>query len=107
MALNYVEAASDIHLDVQRVPYQKLTAIEGGEKSAVIRARIEAARERQQARFAKLDKPGPLVNGDMGSASAAFEPRRMKRCAALLPDRRGLNVQVARASRARLCARWT
>ena len=58
----------DIHLEVQRVPYQKLTAIEGGEKSAVIRARIEAARDRQQARFEKLGKSGLLANGDMGPA---------------------------------------
>ena len=59
---------NDIHLDVQRMPYQKLTAIEGGVKSAVIRDRIEAARERQQARFTKLGKPGLLANGDMGPA---------------------------------------
>jgi len=44
-----VDGRIDIHLDVQRMPYQKLTAIEGGEKSAVIRARIEAARERWAA----------------------------------------------------------
>ena len=58
----------DIHLEVQRVPYQKLTAMEGGETSASIRARIEAARQRQHARFAKLDKPGMIANGDMGPA---------------------------------------
>jgi magnesium chelatase family protein len=58
----------DIRVDVQRVPYQELTAMDGGENSASIRTRIEAARERQQARFAKLDKPDLLANGDMGHA---------------------------------------
>ncbi|KKL22399.1 hypothetical protein LCGC14_2435820, partial [marine sediment metagenome] len=45
----------DIHLDVLRVPYQKLTALESSERSAAIRARIEAARVRQQERFARQD----------------------------------------------------
>jgi magnesium chelatase family protein len=35
---------------------------------AEIRARVEAAREVQAARFAALDKAGILVNGDMGPA---------------------------------------
>ena len=38
----------DIHLEVQRVPYQKLTTLESSERSAVIRSRIEATRTRQQ-----------------------------------------------------------
>ncbi len=58
----------DIHLTVQRVPYQKLTSLDGGETSATIRRRIEGARRRQQERFAPLDKPNLLVNGDMGPA---------------------------------------
>jgi magnesium chelatase family protein len=56
----------DIHLDVPRVPIQKLAALDSGESSGVIRARIEAARTRQAARFAPLGKPNLLVNGDMG-----------------------------------------
>ena len=58
----------DIHLEVQSVPYQKLTALESSERSAAIRARIEAARVRQQERFARQDKPDLLTNGDMGPA---------------------------------------
>lgn len=58
----------DIHLDVMRVPFQKLAALEGGESSAVIRARVEAARKVQQARFAELGKPSVCINGDMGPA---------------------------------------
>lgn len=56
----------DIHLDVPRVPVHKLTSLEDGESSAVIRRRVEAARALQQARFAPLSKPNVLVNGDMG-----------------------------------------
>lgn len=40
----------DIHLDVQRVPYQKLDAAGSGEPPTVIRARVEAARKVQAAR---------------------------------------------------------
>ncbi|MCB0087083.1 MAG: ATP-binding protein [Caldilineaceae bacterium] len=58
----------DIHLDVVRVPFQKLAALEGGECSSVIRARVEAARKVQEMRFAELGKPSVLINGDMGPA---------------------------------------
>jgi magnesium chelatase family protein len=86
----------DIHLDVQRVPYQKLTAIEGGEKSAVIRARIEAARERQRARFEKLGKPGLLANGDMGPAEVQSFCKL---------DDAGSNLMHAAVKQMDLCAR--
>lgn len=56
----------DIHLDVARVPFQKLATLEGGESSDVIRARVEAARVIQQERFRQIDKENVLVNGDMG-----------------------------------------
>ena len=58
----------DIHLTVQRVPYQKLSSLDGGETSAAIRGRIETARRRQHERFAQVGKPNLLVNGDMGPA---------------------------------------
>ena len=58
----------DIHLQVRRVPYEKLASLDGGESSAVIRGRVEAARRIQAARFAGLGKEGMLVNGDMGPA---------------------------------------
>jgi len=56
----------DIHLDVARVPFQKLADLEGGESSESIRVRVEAARQRQAERFAPLEKAHVLVNGDMG-----------------------------------------
>jgi magnesium chelatase family protein len=58
----------DIHLDVPRVPMQKLASLDGGEPSTSIRQRVEKAREIQQARFAQLRKPNVQVNGDMGPA---------------------------------------
>lgn len=53
----------DIHLDVPRVPYEKLTDRAPGEPSAAVRARVEAARERQRVRFAGTNL---LTNADMG-----------------------------------------
>ena len=41
----------DIHLQVPRVEYQKLRNMRKGESSAEIGKRVEAARERQHARF--------------------------------------------------------
>jgi magnesium chelatase family protein len=55
----------DIQLDVQRVDYDKLTDARRGEPSAVIQARVEAARERQYARY--HDLPGVLTNSDLGA----------------------------------------
>jgi magnesium chelatase family protein len=45
----------DIHIQVPRVEYQKLRELKAGESSAEVRARVEAARERQRARFAGSD----------------------------------------------------
>jgi magnesium chelatase family protein len=53
----------NIHVEVPRVPFQKLSDDRRGESSATIRSRVEAARERQTKRFAgtKLS-----CNADMG-----------------------------------------
>jgi len=55
----------DIHIEVPRVAYEKLSDDRMGEPSAAIRKRVEAARARQRARFrgARL-----LANADMGPA---------------------------------------
>jgi len=55
----------DIHVDVPRVEYEKLADERRGEPSERVQARVEAARERQWARFAGT----PLTcNADMGPA---------------------------------------
>jgi magnesium chelatase family protein len=55
----------DIHMEVPRVDYEKLSDDRLGEPSAAIRARVEAARERQRQRFAGTQL---LSNADMGPA---------------------------------------
>jgi magnesium chelatase family protein len=55
----------DIHMQVPRVPYQKLRDMHPGEASAMVRARVEAARQRQRERFAGTSIP---ANADMHPA---------------------------------------
>ena len=55
----------DIHIEVPRVEYEKLASDRASEPSERIRARVTAARQRQQARFVGT----PLAcNADMGPA---------------------------------------
>ena len=42
----------DLHVEVPAVKFQEITSARSGESSARIRQRVEAARERQQVRFA-------------------------------------------------------
>jgi magnesium chelatase family protein len=56
----------DIHVEVPRVDYDKLTDDRRGEPSAKIRERIQAARERQRARF--RHSPRLQANADMGAS---------------------------------------
>lgn len=53
----------DIHVDVPRVDFEKLTSKQQGESSATIQARVEAARGRQATRFSGT---GLFCNADMG-----------------------------------------
>jgi magnesium chelatase family protein len=53
----------DIHIEVPRVDYQKLTDTRLGEPSEAIRARVEQAREVQRSRFADTELSS---NADMG-----------------------------------------
>lgn len=57
----------DIHVEVPRVDYEKLSADRLGESSEAIRARVQAARNIQQARFANYQSPTNKVvcNADM------------------------------------------
>ncbi len=55
----------DIHVDVPRVEFEKLTANRKGEPSSEIRQRVEAARQRQLARFEGTQL---FCNADMGSS---------------------------------------
>ena len=53
----------DLHVDVPRVDFDKLTAVARGEPSATIRERVEMAREGQARRFQDSDL---YCNADMG-----------------------------------------
>lgn len=55
----------DIHVEVPRVEYEKLAGNTLGETSAAVRARVEAARERQRLRF---EGTSLYCNADMGPA---------------------------------------
>jgi magnesium chelatase family protein len=63
----------DLHVEVPRVPPDKLLDIRPGEPSTAIRARVQAARERQRLRFE--GSPGVTTNADMGA------PHVRKHCA--------------------------
>ncbi len=56
----------DIHIEVPRVDYEKLSDNRLGETSQAIRARVEAARKRQRERF--KDVQGVLTNSEMRPA---------------------------------------
>jgi magnesium chelatase family protein len=86
----------DIHLELKRVPFQKLTDMTQGETSAVIRQRVEAARQIQAERFAPLNKPYVLVNGDMGPAEVQMF---------CLLDETGKNLMRAAVQQMNLSAR--
>ncbi len=53
----------DLHVEVPRVEFEKLTAVTAHEPSATIRERVEAARARQAERFANSSL---YCNADMG-----------------------------------------
>jgi len=62
----------DIHVEVPRVEFEKLSDERMGEPSAAVQARVEAARERQRVRFGADGSDGPLStatsNADMRPA---------------------------------------
>ena len=55
----------DIHVEVPRVEYQKLSNDRLGETSAVIRQRVQAARDIQRKRFSNVDSSNIICNADM------------------------------------------
>jgi magnesium chelatase family protein len=55
----------DIHIEVPRVDYEKLSGDRMGETSESIRARVQAARDIQQKRFSKIEASDIVCNADM------------------------------------------
>jgi magnesium chelatase family protein len=55
----------DIHVEVPRVDYQKLSSDRLGESSECIRGRVELARQKQRERFACMKSTNMITNADM------------------------------------------
>jgi magnesium chelatase family protein len=55
----------DIHIEVPRVDYEKLSGDRTGESSEVIRARVQAARDIQNERFSNRESKDIVSNADM------------------------------------------
>jgi magnesium chelatase family protein len=55
----------DIHIEVPRVDYEKLSNDRVGESSDAIRARVQAARNIQLARFSNIESSNIVANADM------------------------------------------
>jgi magnesium chelatase family protein len=55
----------DIHIEVPRVDYEKLSGDRMRKPSECIRARVQAARDIQQARCAKIEASDIVCNADM------------------------------------------
>lgn len=55
----------DIHIEVPCVDYQKLSSDHLGESSETIRQRVEAARQKQRERFARIKSSNLFANADM------------------------------------------
>ena len=55
----------DIHIEVPRVDYEKLSGNRVGESSETIRARVQAARDIQNKRFSNGEAKDIICNADM------------------------------------------
>jgi len=71
----------DIHIEVPRVDYEKLSDDRLGEPSADVQARVEAARERQRVRFSDDDL---VSNAEMGPGEVRKYCRLDETCSALM-----------------------
>jgi len=56
---------TDIHIEVPRVDYEKLSGNKTSETSESIRARVQAARNIQQTRFSNIASSNIVGNADM------------------------------------------
>jgi len=55
----------DIHIEVPRVDYEKLSGNKLGETSEVIRKRVQTARNIQNKRFSEVEASNIVANADM------------------------------------------
>lgn len=74
----------DMQVEIMPVPFEELHSASEGEKSADIRKRVIAARQRQTDRFAS--EPGVHCNAQMGPRQMARYARLSPECAGILRD---------------------
>ena len=78
----------DIHIEVPRVEYNKLSDQRLGEPSEVIQQRVEVARQRQRDRFGAIDgdqpRSAPVCNADMTLSEVRKHCPQDDACAALM-----------------------
>jgi magnesium chelatase family protein len=84
----------DIHITVPRVEYEKLNDTRAGESSITVRSRVEAARDRQRARF---------INSEGVTCNAEMRPAEVRQFCAL--DTAGSGLMKAAMSQMQLSAR--
>lgn len=89
----------DIHVEVPRVEYEKLAQTRPGESSAAVRARVEAARERQRRRFAALS----AETGRPITCNAEMRPAEIRKFCVL--DETGQALMQAAMNQMQLSAR--
>ncbi len=69
----------DLHVEVPRVPFERLTTRAPAERSAAVRARVQAARDRQTTRFSadriatNAEMPPPLLEAHAAPDAASLE----------------------------------
>ncbi|MGB9673601.1 MAG: ATP-binding protein, partial [Anaerolineales bacterium] len=94
----------DIHIEVPRVEYEKLSDDRLGEPSEVIRQRVEAARKKQWERFrVDLAEEDGREKDQTVSSNAEMSPAQVRRYCVL--DEAGKNLMRTAMSRLQLSAR--
>ncbi len=93
----------DIHVEVPRVEYEKLSESRLGESSATVRERVEVARQRQRERFAdgKGGQPGRTPSAFI--CNADMRPAEVRKFCVL--DETGKNLMQSAMSQLQLSAR--
>ncbi|MFQ5456905.1 MAG: ATP-binding protein, partial [Myxococcota bacterium] len=84
----------DLHVEVSAVPWKELTDDRSGDSSEVVRTRVDAARARQRARFAR---PGLTCNAAMSAQDVKRHCHPQPEAMALLEralERLGLSARA-------------
>jgi magnesium chelatase family protein len=91
----------DICIEVPRLPYEDITSGDKPESSALIKKRVEAARERQRERFMAEDQKS--VRCKAPSCNAQMGPKEVRRYCKMTKGAQGLLKEAFR--KFSLCAR--